>query len=150
VREYYCRRSLRALVYPAMADTVGALAQSGKRRRSKRLPLSIPVRVYGRTLDDHPFRDITETKFVSVHGGLLPLTARVKRGQTLTLVNGYTGEERECRVVYVESKRRYRKVGVEFTEMKGDFWHVYSPVVLEAGSSKPDAGVTRTTPKSPL
>jgi hypothetical protein len=65
-------------------------------------------------------------------------------------VNGYTGEERECRVVYVESKRRYRKVGVEFTEMKGDFWHVYSPVVLEAGSSRLDAGVTRTTSKSPL
>jgi hypothetical protein len=64
-----------------------------------------------------------------VHGGLLPLTARVKRGQTLLLVNAITGEERECRVVYVESKRRNRKVGVEFTELRGDFWHVYSPLV---------------------
>jgi hypothetical protein len=112
-----------------MTDLAGPIAQNGKHRRSKRLPLTIPVRVYGRTLDNRPFRDITETKSVSVHGGLLPLAARVKRGQTLLLVNAYTGEERECRVVYVESKRRNRKVGVEFTDVKGDFWHVYSSVV---------------------
>jgi hypothetical protein len=113
----------------AMADLGGTAAEIATHRRSKRLPLSIPVRVYGRTLDNRPFRDITETKCVSVHGGLLPLSVRVKRGQTLLLVNGFTGEERECRVVYVESKRRNRKVGVEFTDVKGDFWHVYSPVV---------------------
>ena len=112
-----------------MTDSAGTAAQKAKQRRSKRLPLSIPVRVYGRTLDNRPFRDFTETKSVSVHGGLMPLAARVKRGQTLLLVNAYTGEERECRVVYVESKRRNRKVGVEFTTVKGDFWHVYSPVV---------------------
>ena len=111
----------------AEVSATGRLAP--KPRRSKRLPLSIPVRVYGRTLDDRPFRDVTETRCVSVHGGLLPLTARVKRGQTLLLVNAITGEERECRVVYVESKRRNRKVGVEFTELRGDFWHVYSPLV---------------------
>jgi hypothetical protein len=97
--------------------------------------------VYGRTLDNQPFRDITETKSVSVHGGLLPLAARVKRGQTLLLVNGFTGEERECRVVYVESKRRNRKVGVEFTEVRGDFWHVYSPLVdTSHGVSKLNKG----------
>lgn len=112
-----------------MTELAGPVAQNGKQRRSKRLPLSIPVRVYGRTMDDRPFRDITETKSVSVHGGLLPLNARVKRGQKLLLVNGFTGEERECRVVYVESKRRIRKIGVEFTKIKGDFWHVYSPLV---------------------
>lgn len=121
-----------------MTDRSVLGAQNSKHRRSKRLPLSIPVRVYGRTLDDRPFRDITETKCVSVHGGLMPLNARVKRGQTLLLVNGFTGEERECRVVYVESKRRNRKVGVEFTELKGDFWHVYAPVVdLRYSTSQP-------------
>lgn len=114
---------------PGMTDRLVAGTQNSKQRRSKRLPLSIPVRVYGRTLDDRPFRDITETKSVSVHGGLMPLAERVKRGQTLLLVNGFTGEERECRVVYVESKRRNRKVGVEFTEVRGDFWHVYASVV---------------------
>lgn len=122
-----------------MTDQAAGGAQNAKHRRSKRLPLGIPVRVYGRTLDNQPFRDITETKSVSVHGGLMPLAARVKRGQTLLLVNGFTGEERECRVVYVESKRRNRKVGVEFTDMKGDFWHVYSPLVaFVPGAGVPD------------
>ena len=107
-----------------------------KRRRCKRLPLSIPVRVYGRTPDNVPFRDITETKDVSAQGGLVPLTGKVECGQTLLLVNGFTGEERECRVVYVETKRRSKarkgakkpkaKVGVEFVSSDGDFWHVFT------------------------
>jgi hypothetical protein len=54
---------------------------------------------------------------------------KVKRGQTLLLVNVITEEERECRVVYVKSNLWSRKVGVEFTSIKGDFWHVYSAQV---------------------
>lgn len=103
--------------------------QLGRNRRSKRLGLSIPVRVYGRTEDNRPFRASTETNAVSVHGGLLPLKVKVKRGQTLLLVNAVTEEERECRVVYIKSNLWSRKVGVEFTSTKGDFWHVYSAQV---------------------
>jgi hypothetical protein len=108
----------------------GVSARNGKQRRSKRLALNIPVRVYGRTPDNQPFRDITATMSVSAHGGLLQLAPRVKRGQRLLIVNGVTDEERECRVVYVESKRRTKKVGVEFTDLKGDFWHVYTPMIV--------------------
>jgi hypothetical protein len=103
--------------------------QLGRHRRSKRLGLSIPVRVYGRTVENRPFRTTTETNAVSVHGGLLPLKVKVKRGQTLLLVNVVTEEERECRVVYVTSNLWTRKVGVEFTCVKGDFWHVYNAQV---------------------
>lgn len=100
-----------------------------ERRRSKRLPLSIPVRVYGRTPDDRPFRDVTMTNAVSAHGGLLPMAPKVKRGQTVLLVNGITEEERECRVVFVQSKARGpRRVGLQFTNLKGDFWHVFTPL----------------------
>jgi hypothetical protein len=112
-----------------MTQEAEVCGRDERQRRSKRLALSIPVRVYGRTTDDRPFRDITATVMVSAHGGLLRMAPRVKRGQTLLLVNGVTDEERECRVVYVESKRRTKKVGVEFTNMKGDFWHVYTPLV---------------------
>jgi hypothetical protein len=46
----------------------------------------------------------------------------------MLIVNSFTEEERECRVVYVDSKTRGRhKVAVEFTSATGDFWHVYSP-----------------------
>jgi hypothetical protein len=103
--------------------------QLGKRRRSKRLDLAIPVRVYGRTVDNRPFRHTTETNAVSVHGGVLPLKAKVKAGQTLLLVNVVTEEERECRVVYVKSNLWSRKVAVEFMDSSGDFWHVYGVVV---------------------
>ncbi|MFZ3199922.1 MAG: hypothetical protein WA175_02100 [Candidatus Acidiferrales bacterium] len=105
-----------------------------EKRRCKRLPLNIPVRVYGRTPDNLPFRDITVTKAVNIHGGLLPLAPKVKRGQTILLVNGYTGEERECRVVYVRPKRgsKAKGVGIEFTDGQGaagDFWCVFTPLV---------------------
>jgi hypothetical protein len=99
-------------------------------RRSKRLPLSIPVQVYGRTPDNRPFRDVTTTNAVSAHGGLLALAPRVKRGQTVLLVNTFTQEERECRVVYVKPQFKGRnKVALEFGDKtKGDFWHVYNPI----------------------
>ena len=103
--------------------------QLGRHRRSKRLEVSIPVRVYGRTADNRPFRHTTETNAVSVHGGVLQLKAKVKTGQTLLLVNAVTEEERECRVVYVKSNLWSRKVAVEFMNSSGDFWHVYSTVV---------------------
>jgi hypothetical protein len=100
-------------------------------RRSKRLPLSIPVRVYGHTPDGQPFRDETSTNAVSAHGGLLSLAPRVKRGQTVLLVNSFTQEERTCRVVYVKPQLWGKnKVALEFGDKKtGDFWHVYNPMV---------------------
>jgi hypothetical protein len=101
-----------------------------ERRRCKRLPFAIPVKVYGRTPRNHPFRDVTATMTVSLYGGLLDLTPRVRLGQKILIVNSFTEEERECRVVYVDEKQRgKKKVAVEFAKADGDFWHVYSPSV---------------------
>lgn len=107
-----------------------------ERRRCKRFPFTIPVKVYGRTPRNHPFRDVTATMAVSLYGGLLDMKPRVKLGQKILIVNSFTEEERECRVVYVDSKQRgRRKVAVEFAKAEGDFWHVYSPPVpLKAAS----------------
>ena len=100
------------------------------RRRSKRFPFTIPVKVYGRTPGNHPFRDVTATMTVSLYGALLDMKPRVKPGQKILIVNSLTEEERECRVVFVDSKQRGRKkVAVEFANADGDFWHVYSPPV---------------------
>jgi hypothetical protein len=67
---------------------------------------------------------------VSLYGGLLDMTPRVKLGQKVLIVNSFTEEERECRIVYIDSKARGRKkVAVEFANADGDFWHVYSPPV---------------------
>ena len=105
-----------------------------ERRRSPRLPFSIPVKVYGRTPKNQPFKDVTATMKVSLYGGLLDMKPRVQLGQTILIVNSFTEEERECRVVYVDPKGRGRKkVAVEFANANAtkdeDFWHVYGPPV---------------------
>jgi hypothetical protein len=104
-----------------------------ERRRCERFPLTIPVKVYGRTPRNRPFRDVTATMAVSLYGGLLDMKSCVKLGQTILVVNCFTEEERECRVVSVASNRRgRRRVAVEFANADGDFWHVYStPVPLK-------------------
>jgi hypothetical protein len=101
-----------------------------ERRRCPRFPYAIPVKVYGRTSRNRPFRDVTATMAVSLYGGLLDMKPPVKLGQKILIVNSFTEEERECRVVFVESKvRGRRQVAVEFAKSDGDFWHVYSPPV---------------------
>ncbi len=110
-----------------------------ERRRCKRFPFAIPVKVYGRTPRNHPFRDVTATMEVSLYGGLLEMKPRVKLGQKILVVNRFTEEERECRVVYTDSKQRgRRKVAVEFVNVDGDFWHVYSPPVPLKTRPSPD------------
>jgi hypothetical protein len=108
-----------------------------ERRRSQRLPLSIPIRVYGRTPWNHPFRDLTATMTVSLNGGLLDMKPRVMVGQTILVVHGITEEARECLVVSVDGKPRERKkVAVEFSTPAGDFWHAYGPrIPLKAAES---------------
>lgn len=101
-----------------------------ERRRCQRYSFSIPVKVYGRTPKNQPFRDVTATMAVSLYGGLLDMKPRVQLGQTILIVNSFTEEERECRVVYVDPNGRGRKkVAVEFANGQGDFWHVYSPPI---------------------
>ena len=93
-----------------------------ERRRCPRFPYTIPVKVYGRTPRNRPFRDVTATMAVSLHGGLLEMKPPVKLGQKILIVNSFTEEERECRVVFVDSKarrpqagrRRIRKIGRRF------------------------------------
>jgi hypothetical protein len=112
-----------------------------ERRRCKRFPLTIPVKIYGRSPRNHPFREVTATLAVSLHGGLLNMKPRVKLGQKILIVNSFTEEERECRVVYVDSRQRgRRKVAIEFANANGDFWHVYSsPMRLEPAPTSGDA-----------
>jgi hypothetical protein len=102
-----------------------------ERRRCQRFPFTIPVKVYGHTPRNCPFRDVTATMAVSLYGGLLEMKPRVKLGQKILIVNSFTEEERECRVVFIDSKPGGRRqVAVEFAKAGGDFWHVYGPPVL--------------------
>jgi hypothetical protein len=102
----------------------------GMQRRSRRLPLCVPVRIYGRTANNRPFRCVTETDAVSVHGAMLAVDAKVKRGQTVLLVNAITEKERACRVAYAEPRLWGKtKIGLEFANNSDDFWHVYPSLI---------------------
>jgi hypothetical protein len=87
---------------------------------------------------------------VSLYGGLLDMKPRVKLGQKILVVNTFTQEERECRVVYVDSKQRgRRKVAVEFANTDGDFWHVYGGSVrLEPAATRSNAILETLEPAS--
>jgi len=99
-------------------------------RRSRRLPLHVPVLVYGRTPENKPFRDHTHTLNVDAHGARITVAEDLVVGQTVLLVNSFTQEERECRVVHVGAKLKGRaKVGIEFADRRGNFWHVYNAQV---------------------
>ena len=114
-----------------------------ERRRCKRFLYVIPVKVYGRTPRNCPFRDVTATMTVSLYGGLLDMKPRVKLGQKILIVNSFTEEERECRVVFVDSTHRARrKVAVEFANADGDFWHVYSAPVAFKPAPPPATAAT--------
>ena len=47
-------------------------------RRAQRLPIYLPVQVYGK-LDGVPFSEATETINVSACGGLVPISAAARR-----------------------------------------------------------------------
>jgi hypothetical protein len=99
-----------------------------KNRRSQRIDLHVPVLVYRRPRDGPQFYETTHTLVVSAHGALIPLTDLVARRQLLFVQNTNTGEQEECRVVYVTAEPPGpSKVAVEFTKPVPRFWRVAYP-----------------------
>ena len=94
-----------------------------ERRRAERVPLSVPVFVYGRGERNEPFHEETNSLVVNAHGGLLILSSKVKSGQELWLTNPETRHEQACHVVHFENKARKRsEVAIAFTEPAPAFW----------------------------
>ena len=126
----YCPERVAGLSFH-LRDKLGdnCPSQMESERRSPRLQLSVRVLVYGRTADDGPFHDITQTLLVSTHGALVPLGTAVSEGQSILLVNCETQAEEKCRVVYVECEfGGQRKVAIAFARQAGNFWGLaYDP-----------------------
>jgi hypothetical protein len=91
-------------------------------RRAQRLPIILPVQVYG-SLDDVPFSENTETINVSACGGLVPISAGVVRAQKLILTNLQTDQDLTCRVArLIRSERGQVLAGLEFLQSAPGFW----------------------------
>jgi len=99
-----------------------------KIRRSQRIDLNIPVVVYRPPSEGPQFYESTQTLVVSAHGALVALTDMVAPRQRLLVQNAASGEQQECRVVYVKKELMGPpRVAVEFTRPAPSFWHIAFP-----------------------
>ena len=124
-------------------------------RRSKRLPLHVPVFVYGRTANNRPFSDLTRMISINAHGGLLALAAPVEPDQTILLVNNSTQKSRACRVIYIGPEGSgKREIGVEFLRPTPNFWKIHFPpdnlqLAARRAVAPRDSSSPRTSPRLP-
>jgi hypothetical protein len=108
---------------PAQSEKDGL----GGRRRSQRIHISMPVLVRGKS-GNAPFEELTNTVTVSAYGCMVYLTARLARGQQISLANPQTKEEVRCVVSYLVKKDTDTlEVGIEFAEPSARFWRINFP-----------------------
>jgi hypothetical protein len=98
------------------------IASLHDQRRAQRLPIYLPVQVYGK-LDGEPFSENTQTINVSAWGGLVPISASVVRAQKLILTNLQTDQDLTCRVARLfRSQKGQVLAGLEFLQPTPGFW----------------------------
>lgn len=72
-----------------------------ERRQSTRVELSLPVVISGRDATGKPFREVTETVAVSLHGAALKTRKQILLGMQLTVENPAVGAPRKAICVRV-------------------------------------------------
>lgn len=99
-----------------------------RERRSQRIELNVPVVLHSPPREGPQFYERTQTLVVNAHGAVMVLGEKVPPKQRLLLQNINSGEQQECRVVYVKKERTGpTKVGVEFTRPAATFWRIAYP-----------------------
>jgi hypothetical protein len=104
-------------------------------RRSSRVTLRVPMRVYERSKDQKYQMEEAYSSKVSLWGGLVTLNSAVRVGERLVVVNQSTWETKQARVVYVlPMEHGGRLVGFEFLESSPDFWGLGFPPIASQRS----------------
>ncbi|HUC52659.1 MAG TPA: hypothetical protein VMR90_01345 [Candidatus Cybelea sp.] len=99
-----------------------------RERRSHRIELTVPVVVHRPPKEGPQFYERAQTLVVNAHGALMALAETVTPEQKLLMQNTNTGEQEECRVVYIEKELTGpTKVAVEFTQPAPSFWRIAFP-----------------------
>ena len=108
-----------------------------RKRRSQRIDLNVPVVVHRPPKGPH-FSERAQTLVVNAHGALMALAEKVTPKQRLLMQNIHSGEQKECRVVYIEKvPMGPTRVAVEFTRPAPSFWRIaYPPADWTASTSK--------------
>lgn len=92
-------------------------------RSSERIPLRVPVVIYGFTSKCGAFHEETETLTVNASGALVALTTKLDVGDTVFLIHKGSRDEQEVRVAYVGPlSEREVKVGLAFKRPLQGFW----------------------------
>jgi hypothetical protein len=97
-------------------------------RRSRRVLLSVPIRVSGKTTGGQEFQEDTRTLVVNAHGALISLATQVVAGQQITVANKSTQKALECRIVHLGNGQVDKtQIGIEFVEPSAAFWQIDFP-----------------------
>jgi len=92
-------------------------------RSGERVPLRVPVVIYGYAGKGGAFHEDTETILVNGSGALVTLKAKLALGDTVFLIHKSSGQEQEVRVVYLDPYTdRETRVGLAFKKPISGFW----------------------------
>jgi hypothetical protein len=92
-------------------------------RSSARIPMRVPVVVYGFAGKSGAFHEDTETVLVNSSGALVTLKAKLAMGDTVFLIHKSSRQELEVRVVYLDAySDRETRVGLAFKQSAPGFW----------------------------
>src|SRR5258708_10088730 len=95
-----------------MGQSPNTPGHPGPRRRSQRVLMQVPIRVYGNDAQGKKFEEETATLAINAHGALVMMQARVTSGSKVQVQHNLTKEEQECHVAFLGPVRS-RKAEVE-------------------------------------
>ena len=112
-----------------------------KPRRSCRVALSLPVRVFGVDFRGIDFTEEALTMIVNLHGAKIRLAHQLLAEAEIRLVNHSTGRDAIFRVVskLQSSEPKFTYWGVESLDPEKNIWGVEIPRLLSADESKGEA-----------
>lgn len=100
-----------------------------ERRRSERLLLRVPVKVFSKTKDGRPVEVDAEVVIVSHHGALLRSASPLPWGSVIELFNKYTRQQASFKVIWCSDRSVSERwdVGVETGVSSEEFWGIQFP-----------------------
>ncbi len=108
---------------PSFAVPFPAVPAKKTPRSSERMPMRVPVVIYGFAGKGGAFHEDTETVLVNSRGALVTLKTKLALGDTVFLIHKSSRQEQEVRVVYLDPySDRETRVALAFKEPISDFW----------------------------
>jgi hypothetical protein len=111
-----------------MGQSTNTPAPPGPRRRSQRVLMQVPIRIWGNDAQGKKFEEEAATLAINAHGALVMIQARLTSGSKVQLQHNLTKEEQECHVAFLGPVRAGKaEVGLEFSDARPSFWRVAFP-----------------------